>query len=96
MANCHHLLTPHVSTFVLQFADSIGLPTDEGLFGFKPFAEQWCGRLAMMVSSSAHLAFLPTCWVVCNASCNKLSSNMNKLMFLSLVEISQCVVAEDG
>jgi hypothetical protein len=32
----------------LQFADSIGLPTDEGLFGFRPFAEQWCGRLAMM------------------------------------------------
>jgi hypothetical protein len=31
-----------------QFADSIGLPTDEGLFGFKPFAEVWCGRLAMM------------------------------------------------
>ena len=22
-----------------QFADSIGLPTDEGLFGFKPFPE---------------------------------------------------------
>jgi hypothetical protein len=32
----------------MQFADSIGLPTDEGLFGFRPFAEQWCGRLAMM------------------------------------------------
>lgn len=31
-----------------QFADSIGLPTDEGLFGFKPFAETWTGRLAMM------------------------------------------------
>eukprot|EP00775_Hariotina_reticulata_P006599 gene6599-6827_t len=31
-----------------DFADNIGLPTDEGLFGFKPFAEQWCGRLAMM------------------------------------------------
>ena len=30
-----------------QFADSIGLPTDEGLFGFKPFPEVrmllvWC------------------------------------------------------
>uniref|UniRef100_A0A383W9X3 Uncharacterized protein n=1 Tax=Tetradesmus obliquus TaxID=3088 RepID=A0A383W9X3_TETOB len=33
---------------VAKFADSIGLPTDEGLFGFRPFAEQWCGRLAMM------------------------------------------------
>ncbi len=33
---------------LLQFSASIGLPTDEGLFGFKPFAEQWCGRLAMM------------------------------------------------
>lgn len=31
-----------------QFADSIGLPTDEGLFGFRPFSEVWCGRLAMM------------------------------------------------
>lgn len=33
---------------VAKFADSIGLPTDEGLFGFKPFSEVWCGRLAMM------------------------------------------------
>jgi hypothetical protein len=33
---------------VAQFSDSIGLPTDEGLFGFKPFAEMWTGRLAMM------------------------------------------------
>lgn len=33
---------------VAQFADSIGLPTDEGLFGFKPFPEVWVGRLAMM------------------------------------------------
>eukprot|EP00879_Flechtneria_rotunda_P002384 GHRR01002579.1.p1 GENE.GHRR01002579.1~~GHRR01002579.1.p1 ORF type:complete len:317 (+),score=118.88 GHRR01002579.1:1383-2333(+) len=33
---------------VAKFADSIGLPTEEGLFGFKPFAETWCGRLAMM------------------------------------------------
>jgi uncharacterized membrane protein YeaQ/YmgE (transglycosylase-associated protein family) len=31
-----------------KFSASIGLPTNEGLFGFKPFAEQWCGRLAMM------------------------------------------------
>lgn len=31
-----------------KYADSIGLPTDEGLFGFKPFSEVWCGRLAMM------------------------------------------------
>ncbi|KAK9805502.1 hypothetical protein WJX72_001684 [[Myrmecia] bisecta] len=33
---------------VAKFADSIGLPTDEGLFGFKPFPEVWVGRLAMM------------------------------------------------
>ncbi|GBF99882.1 hypothetical protein Rsub_12678 [Raphidocelis subcapitata] len=33
---------------VAQFADSIGLPTEEGVFGFRPFAEVWCGRLAMM------------------------------------------------
>jgi len=33
---------------VAKFADSIGLPTDEGLFGFKPFSEVWVGRLAMM------------------------------------------------
>lgn len=38
--NTHHL-TP-------QFANSIGLPTDEGIFGFRPFAENWVGRLAMM------------------------------------------------
>jgi hypothetical protein len=25
----------------------LGLPTDEGIFGFKPFAEVWTGRLAM-------------------------------------------------
>ncbi|KAI8475645.1 MAG: hypothetical protein J3K34DRAFT_403970 [Monoraphidium minutum] len=33
---------------VAQFADSIGLPTEEGIFGFRPFAEVWVGRLAMM------------------------------------------------
>lgn len=27
-----------------SYADSIGLPTDEGVFGFKPFAEAWTGR----------------------------------------------------
>lgn len=32
---------------VAKFADSIGLPTDEGIFGFRPFAEVWVGRLAM-------------------------------------------------
>lgn len=31
-----------------KVANDIGLPTDEGLFGFSPFAEQWTGRLAMM------------------------------------------------
>jgi hypothetical protein len=25
--------------YIAQFADSIGLPTDEGIFGFRPFAE---------------------------------------------------------
>lgn len=33
---------------IAKVADSIGLPTDEGLFGFKPFPEIWVGRLAMM------------------------------------------------
>ncbi|DBA82995.1 TPA: hypothetical protein ACH3X1_006772 [Trebouxia sp. C0004] len=33
---------------VAKFADSVGLPTEEGLFGFKPFPEVWVGRLAMM------------------------------------------------
>ncbi|EIE23215.1 hypothetical protein COCSUDRAFT_63572 [Coccomyxa subellipsoidea C-169] len=33
---------------IAKVADSIGLPTDEGLFGFKPFPEVWVGRLAMM------------------------------------------------
>lgn len=32
---------------IQKFADDIGLPTDEGLFGFKPFPEVWVGRLAM-------------------------------------------------
>lgn len=32
----------------VQFASSIGLDSSEGLFGFKPFAELWVGRLAMM------------------------------------------------
>lgn len=31
----------------LQFSEKIGLPTEEGIFGFKPFAEVWVGRLAM-------------------------------------------------
>ncbi|KAF8062640.1 fbiC [Scenedesmus sp. PABB004] len=39
---------PAEKSGLAKFADSIGLPTDEGLFGFKPFAEVWCGRLAMM------------------------------------------------
>jgi hypothetical protein len=33
---------------IAKLADSVGLPTDEGLFGFKPFPEVWVGRLAMM------------------------------------------------
>lgn len=32
---------------IAKVADSIGLPTSEGLFGFKPFSEVWVGRLAM-------------------------------------------------
>jgi hypothetical protein len=47
MLTLSSLLT-RLSPFIPQFADSIGLPTDEGLFGFKPFSEMWCGRLAMM------------------------------------------------
>lgn len=31
-----------------SFAESIGLPVDEGLFGFRPFPELFVGRLAMM------------------------------------------------
>jgi hypothetical protein len=30
-----------------QYSENIGLPTDEGIFGFKPFSEIWVGRLAM-------------------------------------------------
>lgn len=30
------------------YLDSIGLPTDEGYFGFKPFSEVWVGRWAMI------------------------------------------------
>ena len=36
-----------------QFADSIGLPTEEGIFGFRPFAEVWTGRLAMFGFAAA-------------------------------------------
>jgi len=32
---------------IVQAAESIGLNTSEGLFGFTPFAELWTGRLAM-------------------------------------------------
>ncbi|KAK9802691.1 hypothetical protein WJX73_007227 [Symbiochloris irregularis] len=32
---------------IAKFSDNIGLPTDEGIFGFKPFPEVWVGRLAM-------------------------------------------------
>lgn len=32
---------------IAQIADDAGLPTEEGIFGFKPFAEVWTGRLAM-------------------------------------------------
>lgn len=43
--HCSLLTLALLCAAVVQFADSIGLPTDEGLFGFRPFAEQWCGRL---------------------------------------------------
>lgn len=29
-------------------AAALGMSTEEGIFGFRPFAETWCGRLAMM------------------------------------------------
>lgn len=32
---------------IKEFSEKIGLPTEEGIFGFKPFAEVWVGRLAM-------------------------------------------------
>lgn len=46
----HHKLdlTRSTTNCIPQFANSIGLPTDEGIFGFRPFAENWVGRLAMM------------------------------------------------
>ncbi|GIL69105.1 hypothetical protein Vretimale_17310 [Volvox reticuliferus] len=31
-----------------KFSDSIGLPTDEGYFGFTPFSEMWVGRWSMI------------------------------------------------
>ncbi|GIL48911.1 hypothetical protein Vafri_5322 [Volvox africanus] len=31
-----------------RFADSIGMPTDEGVFGFTPFSEMWVGRWSMI------------------------------------------------
>lgn len=33
---------------LVKIAESIGLPMDEPIFGFRPFAELWVGRLAMM------------------------------------------------
>jgi hypothetical protein len=55
MPLCCHSLLAHLLLLLLpalpcppaavpQFADSIGLPTSEGLFGFKPFAETWTGE----------------------------------------------------
>jgi hypothetical protein len=44
-----------------QFADSIGLPTDEGIFGFKPFAEVWCGEYRQ--AGCRQQVLLPgSCW----------------------------------
>lgn len=31
-----------------QWANSVGLPTDQGVFGFTPFAEMWVGRWAQI------------------------------------------------
>lgn len=31
-----------------KFAAGVGMPTDDGVFGFTPFAEQWVGRWAMI------------------------------------------------
>eukprot|EP00798_Chlamydomonas_sp_ICE-L_P018632 gene18632-25145_t len=36
-----------------KFSDSIGMPTDDGFFGFTPFAEQWAGRWAMLGFASS-------------------------------------------
>eukprot|EP00798_Chlamydomonas_sp_ICE-L_P018634 gene18634-25147_t len=36
-----------------KFSDSIGMPTDDGYFGFTPFAEQWAGRWAMLGFASS-------------------------------------------
>lgn len=38
----------NTETGLRKWSASVGLPTGEGIFGFRPFAEQWCGRLAMM------------------------------------------------
>jgi hypothetical protein len=66
----------------LQFADSIGLPTDEGIFGFKPFAEVWCGeyrragphsgwylQAQMLLLSCSSWYTLAACMSVCDVSC---------------------------
>lgn len=52
---------------LMQLASNLGLPVEEGIFGFKPFAEVWVGRLAMggfissiVVSTSRAPAYLHT------------------------------------
>lgn len=53
-----------------QFADSIGLPTDEGIFGFKPFAEVWCGEYThagpwqILNSLPSHALYMCELWLV--------------------------------
>ena len=36
-----------------QLSDSMGMPTEDGFFGFTPFAEQWVGRWAMLGFASS-------------------------------------------
>ena len=62
----------------MQLADDIGLPTDEGIFGFKPFPELWVGRLAMVCTlplcpSSNHIP----------AACPALPTRMNTVITMA-------------
>ena len=68
----------------LQFAENIGLPVGEGLFGFTPFAEVWVGRLAMMGFITSIVEETITGKVSCISGC-WLCSVLLRLAIIALV-----------
>ncbi len=79
---------------LLQLAEDIGLPVDEGIFGFKPFPELWVGRLAMVRAPALSAQF-------CHASSSMLPQRVSARCIPSLTcaelrplhwsEVLQCI-----